>query len=133
VAPRRFNPTRQAWLPILHTHRGHRNYTALYSNTARAHELGATRDWVVIFLEDGESQSQWTVITARYGRLRRRRIIRGRESECAKYYELEIPAAAHDKLSQGALFDSGFHADAGAGSALLSGGDVQKVPNTATS
>jgi hypothetical protein len=48
IAPRRFNPTAAAWLPILHTQRGARHYTALYSNTARAHELGATQDWVVI-------------------------------------------------------------------------------------
>jgi len=48
VAPRRFNPTGDAWLPVLHTEREGRHYTALYSNTARAHELGATRDWVVI-------------------------------------------------------------------------------------
>jgi DNA polymerase/3'-5' exonuclease PolX len=37
IAPRRFNPSGAAWLPILHTHRGERNYTSLYSNTARAH------------------------------------------------------------------------------------------------
>ncbi len=33
-APRRFNPTHEAWLPILHTQRGERHYTALFSNTA---------------------------------------------------------------------------------------------------
>ena len=48
IAPRRFNPTGQAWLPILHTHRAERNYTALYSNTARAHDLGRIHDWVVL-------------------------------------------------------------------------------------
>jgi hypothetical protein len=37
IAPRRFNPTGAAWLPILHTERGAFHYTALYSNTARAH------------------------------------------------------------------------------------------------
>ena len=36
IAPRRFNPDSIAWLPILHTHRGARHYTAIYSNTARA-------------------------------------------------------------------------------------------------
>ena len=35
IAPRRFNPTGSAWLPVLHTHRADRQYTALYSNTAR--------------------------------------------------------------------------------------------------
>jgi putative hydrolase len=118
IAPRRFNPGRRAWLPILHTRRGRRNYTVLYSNTARAHELGAIRDWVVIFLEGGESQSQWTAITARYGRLRSRRIIRGRESECGEYYEQETAGTPHEKRSQGALFDAGHLTNADAGSAL---------------
>jgi DNA uptake protein ComE-like DNA-binding protein len=40
IAPRRFNPTGAAWLPVLHTERGPRHYTALFSNTYRAHELG---------------------------------------------------------------------------------------------
>jgi len=37
IAPRRFNPEGEAWLPILHTERNGRSYTALFSNTARAH------------------------------------------------------------------------------------------------
>jgi DNA polymerase (family 10) len=41
IAPRRFNPSGEAWLPILHTARGPRHYTALFPNTARAHELNA--------------------------------------------------------------------------------------------
>lgn len=83
IAPRRFNPTGQAWLPVLHTQRGDRHYTALYSNTARAHELGMTHDWVVIYRDDHDGHGQWTAITARFGALRGRRIIRGREAECA--------------------------------------------------
>jgi DNA polymerase (family 10) len=34
IAPRPFNPQGDAWLPILHTQRGERHYTALFSNTA---------------------------------------------------------------------------------------------------
>jgi hypothetical protein len=83
IAPRRFNPRREAWLPVLHTVRGEREYTALYSNTARAHELGATHDWVVIFRDDHGGRGQWTVVTARHGILGGRRIVRGREEECA--------------------------------------------------
>src|SRR5437773_1042063 len=49
IAPRRFNPAREAWLPVLHTHRGLRHYTVLFSNTARAHELRKNRDWVILF------------------------------------------------------------------------------------
>jgi hypothetical protein len=87
VAPRRLNPTGEAWLPILHTHRGDRQYTALYSNTPRAHRQGTTRDWVVLY-RDGHPAGQWTVITARHGPLRGRRIVRGREAECTRYYGL---------------------------------------------
>lgn len=83
ITPRRFNPQRKAWLPILHTHRGDRHYTALFSNTARAHELGTTHDWVVIYFSDGEGpERQRTVITAERGSLAGQRIVRGRESEC---------------------------------------------------
>ena len=53
IAPRRFNPTGESWLPVLHTSRGDWHVTALYSNTARAHELGRTRDWVVLYLAAG--------------------------------------------------------------------------------
>lgn len=87
IAPRQFNPTGQAWLPVLHTVRGERHYTVLYSNTARAHELGATHDWVVIYRDDDQHSGRWTVITAGYGRLHGRRIVRGREDECQLYYD----------------------------------------------
>jgi putative hydrolase len=87
IAPYRFNPTRAAWLPILHTSRGDRHYTALYSNTARAHALGTTRDWVVIYRDDPAGHGQWTVITARLGPLHGQRIVRGREQECVRHYD----------------------------------------------
>jgi len=86
VAPRRFNPTGAAWLPILHTEREDRHYTVLFSNTAKAHEMGTTGDWVVIYLDDHVRQGQWTVITSHFGSLRNRRIVRGREADCAEYY-----------------------------------------------
>jgi len=86
IAPRRFNPEGKAWLPILHTQRGDRHYTALFSNTARAHEMGATGDWVVVYRDDDADHGQWTVITAGLGRLKGRRIIRGLEQQCAAYY-----------------------------------------------
>jgi hypothetical protein len=56
IAPRRFNPTGEAWLPILHTTRGARHYTALFSNTARAHRAGRTKDWVVIYGDDATGE-----------------------------------------------------------------------------
>jgi hypothetical protein len=87
IAPRRFNPAHQAWLPVLHTQRGDRHYTALFSNTARAHELGRTHDWVILYFDGGDGERQCTVITAERGALRGRRIIPGREGECLQHYE----------------------------------------------
>lgn len=88
IAPHRFNPTRDAWLPILHTHREQRHYTVLFSNTARAHELGTTRDWVVIYRDDHGGEGQWTVVTSRFGPLTGLRIVRGREPACKRHYGL---------------------------------------------
>lgn len=88
IAPKRFNPAGEAWLPILHTERGDRHFTVLYSNTARAHELGRTRDWVVIyFYDDHHREGQATVVTETRGPLVGKRIVRGREAECRAYYE----------------------------------------------
>jgi hypothetical protein len=92
IAPRRFNPDRAAWLPVLHTARGERQYTALFSNTARAHELGRTRDWVVLYVDGGRGDRQYTVVTARLGPLKSRRVVRGREAECVGHYGLRWPA-----------------------------------------
>ena len=87
IAPRRFNPTGEAWLPVLHTRRSGWNFTALYSNTARAHELGRTRDWVVIYFQtDSRSEAQRTVVTELQGPLRGRRVVRGRERDCVDFY-----------------------------------------------
>jgi hypothetical protein len=86
ITPKRFNPTKEAWLPVLHTERDGQHYTALFSNTARAHTLGVTRDWVVIYRDEREGDGQWTVITSEYGSLHGRRLIRGREPECRDYY-----------------------------------------------
>jgi predicted regulator of Ras-like GTPase activity (Roadblock/LC7/MglB family) len=86
IAPRRMNPGGEAWLPVLHTARGSRHYTALYSNTPRAHQMGATRDWVVLYYDADGGESQCTVITSQVGRLKSLRIVRGREAECERYY-----------------------------------------------
>ncbi len=87
IAPRRFNPRGEAWLPILHTRRGQRYYTALFSNTARAHELGRTRDWVVLYFDGGQGERQYTVVTAERGPLKGKRAVRGREDESAAFYQ----------------------------------------------
>jgi len=83
IAPKRFNPTGQAWLPILHAKRDLWNFTALYSNTALSHELGRTRDWVVIYYHtDSSPEGQCTVVTETHGPMAGSRIVRGREDEC---------------------------------------------------
>ena len=88
IAPKRFNPSGEAWLPVMHAARDGWHYTALYSNTARAHQLERTHDWVVIYYYDHEHvESQCTVVTETAGRLRGRRVVRGRESECLEYYD----------------------------------------------
>lgn len=82
IAPRRFNPQGKAWLPILHTERGPWHFTALYSNTARAHQLGRTDDWVIIFFHtDRQPEGQSTVVTETSGRNKGKRVVRGREHE----------------------------------------------------
>jgi hypothetical protein len=82
IAPKRFNPKGEAWLPILHAERGDWRFTALFSNTPLAHQLGRTRDWVVIYYEtDALPEGQCTVVTETQGPLKGRRVVRGRERE----------------------------------------------------
>jgi DNA polymerase (family X) len=90
IAPRRFNPKRDSWLPVLHTMRNGRHYTALFSNTAHAHELGKTRDWVVLFCDNGDTEHRFTVITSEFGPLQGERIVAGRETECERYYDIGL-------------------------------------------
>jgi hypothetical protein len=86
VAPRRFNPTGAAWLPILRVRRHGHRYCAMFANTARSHQLGHVHDWVVIVRDSKQVFGSWTVMTAQYGLLQGKRIVRGRESECRKHY-----------------------------------------------
>lgn len=82
IAPKRFNPSGEAWLPVLHTVRGPWHFTALYSNTALAHQLGRTGDWVVIFFShDSWPEGRRTVVTETHGAARGCRVVRGREAE----------------------------------------------------
>ena len=108
IAPKRFNPTGEAWLPVFHTARGHWRFTALFSNTRKAHELGKTKDWVVIYAyRDTEPESQSTIVTERRGSLSGRRVVRGREEECGLYYRAmeagslaSIPSAEAEGVSK---------------------------------
>jgi DNA polymerase (family X) len=93
IAPRRFNPEGKAWLPILHTEREGWSFTALFSNTARAHELRKTRDWVVVYSEKESHENQHTVVTETYGPLKGERVVRGKEKECMDFYLQMEPGA----------------------------------------
>jgi hypothetical protein len=77
ITPRRFNPEGKRWLPIMHLKRGGWWFDALYSNTARAHELGKTHDWVVIYYERAGHRGGCTVVTETRGALRGKRVVRG--------------------------------------------------------
>jgi len=87
IAPKRFNPKKIAWLPILHSTRGDWHVTAIFSNTDRAHVMRKTQDWVVLYCHaDHLQECQFTVVTEIRGPLDGRRVIRGLEDECKAYY-----------------------------------------------
>jgi hypothetical protein len=72
---------------ILHTRRGNRRYSVLYSPTSLARRLRRDRDWVVIDLEEAGPNPHWTVVTERRGILKGKRVVRSREVECFWYYK----------------------------------------------
>lgn len=84
ITPQRNNPGSAAWLPILHTYEDGWHFTALFSNTDRAHELGRVRDWVVIYFERDGHEGQCTVVTEYRGPFIGKRVVRGREEEVAR-------------------------------------------------
>jgi len=89
IAPRRLNPEGEKWLPIMKAQREGWRFTALFSNTERAHEMGKTHEWVVLYYRCGAGpEDQCTVITVSRGPLRGKRIVRGREEECRDHYGL---------------------------------------------
>lgn len=92
VAPKRFNPRHEAWLPVLHLAREGWQMTALFSNTGRAHRLGREHDWVVLYYRGDHGSGQATIVTEYAGPLRGRRVVRGREAECLEHYG--VPAWA---------------------------------------
>lgn len=91
IAPKRFNPDGKAWLPVMHLLEEDWHFTAMYSNTALAHRLDRTHDWVVVFFyDDHHQEGQQTVVTETRGPLIGMRVVRGRELECRDYYENQI-------------------------------------------
>lgn len=86
IAPRRFNPDGVAWLPIMHMEKEGWSFTALFSNTLRAHELEKTSDWVILYYEKEKANGQSTIVTETSGPLKGERVARGREIECQAFY-----------------------------------------------
>jgi hypothetical protein len=93
IAPRRFNPKQEAWLPVMSANRDGWTFTALYSNTAQAHELEKTNDWVVIYYKRDGQERQNTVVTETSGALEGKRVVRGRMPETTQYYEASTARA----------------------------------------
>lgn len=87
VTPHRFNPAHRAWLPVWHAMRDGWALTVMYSNTQKAHELGKTRDWVIVIYARDDTEGEATVVTEYRGRMLGRRVVRGREAECAELYD----------------------------------------------
>jgi hypothetical protein len=82
IAPKRFNPSGEAWLPVMHARHDPWHFTALFSNTRLAHELGRTRDWVVVYFHrDDGPEASCTIVTETRGPHAGRRVVRGREDE----------------------------------------------------
>ena len=83
VTPRRFNPEGKRWLPVMKIKKDGWEFNALFSNTARSHELNKTHDWVVISYYRIGSQSrqrsgQCTIVTETRGEHKgQRKIMRG--------------------------------------------------------
>jgi putative hydrolase len=87
IAPERFNPFGVSWLPLHCVRKGGWKYRAMFSNTALAHRLGRIGDWVVIYFSNNDHRGQRTVLTETRNDMRGRRVVRGREAECRRYYE----------------------------------------------
>jgi DNA polymerase (family X) len=86
IAPRLLNPQKKSWLPLMaREYKGYK-FTVMFSNTATAHKLGKTDEWVVVYYEKGNGENQCTVVTESRGPCKGMRVIRGREKECEKYY-----------------------------------------------
>lgn len=92
IAPRSFNPEGERWLGVMAKQQGAWSVRVLYSNTALAHRLGRTRDWVVVYFHDARHSGQRTVVTETNGELKGLRVVRGREAECRRHYQAQHAA-----------------------------------------
>jgi putative hydrolase len=88
VAPIRFNPSGESWLPIFHYEENNWQFTAMFSNTERVHRLHKLKDWVIVLAYDPEHHEyQRTIVTETTGPLKGRRVVRGHELKCVQFYK----------------------------------------------
>lgn len=67
--------------PVMHVSRDGWHFTALYSNSRRAHELNKTGDWVVIhYQQDGASEGRVTIVTQALDPVGTQRVVCGVDS-----------------------------------------------------
>jgi hypothetical protein len=76
--------------------RDDRRYRVHFSDSPRAHQLHATRDWVVIQRIDVAEQDHWTVVTSFSGKLHGCRVVRGREEDCYRHYRDQAKRAVEN-------------------------------------
>ena len=82
ITPKRFNPEGRPWLPIMHARHDDWHFTALFSNSRLAHQLGKTDDWVIIyFYISGQQEGRCTVVTETRGANAGKRVVRGLEDQ----------------------------------------------------
>lgn len=99
IAPRRFNPSGKAWMPVWHTQYEGWSLTVMNSNSERAHRLDKTHDWVIVVATRDGIEEQFTVVTEYRGDFSGSRIVRGREEECRELLHQmrdETAAVVHD-------------------------------------
>jgi DNA polymerase (family X) len=81
-------------LPVLAVRRNGWLLRAQPADTALAHRMHTTHDWVVIQFRNEQCSGKRTVVTENRGSQRGQRVVRGRENEC-------VPAAAGASIPNG--------------------------------
>ncbi|MBY0231148.1 MAG: helix-hairpin-helix domain-containing protein, partial [Gemmataceae bacterium] len=81
AAPRAFVPGGTKWEGVYRCERGGWALALSFADTALAHRLGKTRDWVTARFQRGGASGERTIVTETRGPLAGRRVVRGREEE----------------------------------------------------
>lgn len=81
AAPRAYIPGGPKWEGVYRCQRGGWDLTLSFADTALAHRMGKTRDWVTARFRRGDATGERTIVTETRGALAGRRVVRGREEE----------------------------------------------------